>query len=322
MYLDSDRPGGSGNWDIWVAKRPTQNDDWGTPVNLGPTVNSSSMDGFSHISADGLSLFFESRRPGGVSGGDIWVAKRATRNDAWGMPVNLGTPVNTSGSDSAPRLSTDGLELYYGSSQSGGYGAHDIWVCRRTTTDDPWEPPVNLGAMVNSSADEFFPFVSTDGVMLFFSGNRGQPLRPGGFGGADMWVTTRASVSEPWGTPVNLGPIVNSPSYDCGPVISPDGSMLYFCSERPGGFGGPYGDIYQAPIVPIVDFNGDEKVDGVEVCMTADRWGTDDPVCDIGPMPWGDGVVNVEDMARVEPVGAGPNLDVAGVELHDVGVVR
>jgi len=306
MYLDSDRPGGSGNWDIWVAKRPTKNDDWGTPVNLGPIVNSSYMDGFSHISADGLELYFESKRPGGVGGGDIWVAKRATRDDAWGMPVNLGTPVNTSGSDSTPRLSTDGLELYYCSSR--GYGAHDIWVCRRTTTDDPWEPPVNLGAMVNSSADEFFPFVSTDGLTLFFSGNRGQPLRPGGFGGADMWVTTRASVSEPWRTPVNLGSTVNSPSYDCGPVISPDGSMLYFCSERPGGFGGPYGDIYQAPIVPIVDFNGDEKVDGVEICMTADRWGTDDPVCDIGPMPWGDGVVDVEDL-KVLAESIGRNVD-------------
>jgi len=294
MYLDSNRSGEYGGWDIWVAKRPTKDDHWGTPVNLGPTVNSSSMDGFSHISSDGLSLFFESKRPGGVGGGDIWVAKRATRNDAWGTPVNLGTPINTSGSDSAPRLSTDGLELYYCSSR--GYGAHDIWVSRRATKNDRWGEPTNLGAVVNSSADEFFPFVSADGLALFFSGNRGQPLRPGGFGGADMWVTTRASVSEPWGTPVNLGPIVNTPSYDCGPVISPDGFMLYFCSERPGGLGGAYGDIYQAPIVPIVDFNGDRIVDAEDMCIMVNHWGEDYPLCDIGPMPWGDGIVDVEDL--------------------------
>ena len=294
MYIDSGRPGGYGHWDIWVARRPTKDDDWGTPVNLGANVNSSSLDSFSHISADGLELYFESKRLGGVGGGDIWVAKRATRNDAWGIPVNLGTPVNTSGSDSAPRLSTDGLELYYGSSR--GYGAHDIWVSRRATKNDPWEPPVNLGAVVNSSADEFCPFVSADGLALFFSGNRGQPHRPGGFGNSDMWVTRRASVFESWSTPVNLGPVVNSPNHDCGPVISPDGFMLYFSSERPGGFGGAYGDIYQAPITPIVDFNGDRIVDATDMCIMVDHWGEDYPLCDIGPMPWGDGIVDVQDL--------------------------
>jgi hypothetical protein len=222
------------------------------------------------------------------------VAKRATRNDAWGIPENLGTPVNTSGSDSAPRLSTDGLELYYGSSR--GYGAHDIWVSRRATKKDPWMPPVNVGAEVNSSADEFFPFVSADGLALFFSGNRGQPIRPGGFGNSDMWVTRRASVFESWSTPVNLGPVVNSPSHECGPVISPDGFMLYFSSERPGGFGGSYGDTYQASIVPVVDFNGDGIVDSADMCILVDHWGTDKPLCDIGPMPWGDGIVDVQDM--------------------------
>jgi Tol biopolymer transport system component len=293
MYFNSNRSGGYGEVDIWVTTRPTKDDDWGTPVNIGPTVNSSSLDGFPHISTDGLSLFFESKRPGGEGGGDIWVAKRETRNDAWGMPVNLGTPVNTSGSDSAPRLSTNGLELYYGSSRSGGYGYHDIWVSRRATKNDPWVPPVNL---VNSSADEFFPFVSADGLALFFSENRGSGLRPGGFGNVDMWITTRASVSESWGTPVNLGPIVNSPSLECGPVISPDGFMLYFTSERPGGLGGPYGDIYQAPIVPIVDLNGDGIVDSADMCAIVDHWGTGDPLCDIGPMPWGDGIVDVQDL--------------------------
>ena len=109
-------------------------------------------------------------------------------------------------------------------------------------------------------------------------------------------MTKRVSASDPWGTPVNLGSVVNSTQADGGPAISPDGSTIYFWSERPGGFGGSYGDIYQAPIIPIVDLNGDRIVDAEDMCIMVDYWGTDEPLCDIGPMPWGDGVVDVEDL--------------------------
>jgi hypothetical protein len=90
--------------------------------------------------------------------------------------------------------------------------------------------------------------------------------------------------------------MVNSPSHDAGPVISPDGYTLYFCSERPGGYGGYWGDIYQAPIIPIVDFNGDRIVDAEDMCIMVDHWGEDYSLCDIGPMPWGDGIVDVQDL--------------------------
>jgi hypothetical protein len=72
--------------------------------------------------------------------------------------------------------------------------------------------------------------------------------------------------------------------------------MLYFSSERPGGFGGPYGDIYQAPIVPIVDLNGDGIVDSADMCITVDHWGEYYTLCDIGPTPLGDGIVDVQDL--------------------------
>ncbi|MHC4629469.1 MAG: hypothetical protein ACYTDV_21045, partial [Planctomycetota bacterium] len=95
---------------------------------------------------------------------------------------------------------------------------------------------------------------------------------------------------------MNLGPIVNTASLDGSARISPDGFTLYFSSERPGGFGGYWGDIYQAPIIPTVDFNGDGIVDGADMCTMVDHWHTDDPFCDIGPMPWGDGIVDVQDL--------------------------
>ena len=302
MYWDCyNRPGGYGGWDIWVATRETTADDWGDPVNVGAPVNTSRDEFCACLSADGQELYFGAANwPGGYGSDDIWMTTRQTSEQNpegnWSTPINLGATVNSSSYDFGPRISSDGLEIYFNSERSGGYGSDDIWVSSRATKDDPWGEPTNLGPAVNTSASECYPFLSSDGLALFFSGERFNPIRPGGYGSADMWMTKRVSASDPWGTPVNLGSVVNSTQADGGPVISPDGSTIYFGSERPGGLGGLYGDIYQAPIIPIVDLNADRIVDAVDMCIMIDLWGTDDPLCDIGPMPWGDGVVDVEDL--------------------------
>jgi hypothetical protein len=54
--------------------------------------------------------------------------------------------------------------------------------------------------------------------------------------------------------------------------------------------------IGQPPIITYFDFNGDGIVDAADMCIMVDYWGTDDPLCDIGPMPWGDGIVDVQDL--------------------------
>jgi hypothetical protein len=69
---------------------------------------------------------------------------------------------------------------------------------------------------------------------------------------------------------------------------------LYFDSDRPGGFGSY--DLFEAPIVPVVDLNGDSFVDAADICIMVDHWNTDNPLCDIGPAPWGDGIVDVQDL--------------------------
>jgi Tol biopolymer transport system component len=298
LYFTSNRPGGQGDFDIWVTTRATTDDPWGTSVNLGPTVNSSGGEGLPSISADGLTLYFSDYwglvRPGGYGGYDIWVTTRATKDDEWGTPVNFGSIVNSSANDFTPSISADGLSLYFESGRPGGYGGDDIWVTTRVTKQDPWGEPVNLGPTVNSSAQEGGPSISADGRTLFFGGYGFGATRPGGYGGADLWVTTRATVSDPWGAPVNLGPTVNSSRDEATPKISADGQTLYFGSNRPGRYG-PW-DVWQMPIIPIVDFNSDGIVDSADMVIMVDHWGTDEPLCDIGPMPWGDGVVDVQDL--------------------------
>jgi hypothetical protein len=298
LYFQSERPGGYGDWDIWVTTRETSDDDWCDPFNLGTPVNSSALDHSAAISADGLELYFCSTRPGGIGSEDIWVTRRESKDDIWDSPVNLGQPTNSPTLDYGMFISSDGLELYFNSMRSDGFGNHDLYVMRRATISDDWGVPVNLGSVVNGPWHDIEPFLSANGLYLFFS-DHPRPYyisHPGGFGWADIWVTSRQTTSDDWGVPVNLGPPINTASDDGAPKLSPDSSTLYFNSNRPGGYGGLYGDIWQATIIPIVDFNGDGIVDSADMRIMVDHWGENYSFCDIGPTPLGDGTVDVEDL--------------------------
>jgi OOP family OmpA-OmpF porin len=289
LFFSSERPGGYANSDIWVARRATKNDGWTMVENVGPSINTSYRDSGPDISADGLTLFFNSTRPGGSGESDIWVVTRTTKSDAWGTPVNLGPTVNSSSYDAYPSVSADGLTLFMQSNRPGGNGRHDIWMTTRQTKDDPWTKPVNLGSTINSSSIDGDPSISPDGLVLLFTS-----LRPGGYGISDMYLVRRTTTHDSWDSPINLGPIVNSPSIEAAPSISTNGLTIYFDCERPGGEGS--GDLWQAPIIPIVDLNGDGIVDADDMCIIVNNWGTDNSLCDIGPMPFGDGIVDVQDL--------------------------
>jgi hypothetical protein len=263
-------------------------------MNIGAPVNTAYYDQSPSISAYGLSLYFSSDRPGGYGIDDLWVTTRASVSDSWGPPVNLGATVNTSADEWMPSIAADGLVLFFMSSRAGGFGGNDLWFTNRATKNDPWGSPVNLGAPINSSFNEALPDISADGLRLFFSDHMLGPWRPGGHGGQDLWVTKRATTNDSWGEPVNLGPVINGSDHDLSPNISADGSTVYFCSNRPGGIGSI--DLWQAPIIPIVDFNGDGIVDVSDLVILIEHWGQASPQCDIGPMPWGDGKVDAKDL--------------------------
>jgi len=289
MYIESIRPGGQGSFDLWVLRRDSVDDDWGPPENPGSVVNTPGVESTASISGDGLTLYFNSNRSGGIGSSDIWMTTRATKSAPWGPPVNLGPKINSSASDAFPWISAGGLELYFSSLRSGGYGSADIYVARRATANDPWGEAVNLGPVVNSPYTEGTPSLSPDGLLLVFTDQyvNSTMYRPGGYGECDMWMSRRANLSAPWEMPVNLGPKVNGPDVDSMPRISLDGGTLYF---------GTTSDNWQAPIIPVVDFNGDGKVDGKEVLAMADHWGQNESAYDIGASALGDGIVDVNDL--------------------------
>jgi len=289
LFFNSSSPLGFGNYDIWYTQRTTTEDEWGPAHNLGPNVNSSAVESGPNISPDGLTLYFTSNRSGGSGNWDIWVTTRADANDSWAEPENLGPTVNSAFFDWAPSLSADGLSLYFTSERPGGSGGWDIWVTTRATINDPWGEPKNLGPNINSSAFDGAQCISVDGSILFFMSNRS-----GGRGFFDAWVTRRATKDDDWETPMNLGSTINTSQGDGAGPISPDGSSLFFVSARPGGFG-DY-DLWQVSIEPVVDFNTDGIVDGLDMCLMVEHWGENFPLCDIGPTPLGDGIVDVQDL--------------------------
>jgi Tol biopolymer transport system component len=226
-----------------AADDPPRFSDWSAPVNLGPTVNSSSTEAGVFITKDGLSLYFSSRRPGGYGDLDLWVSRRATVDEGWGVPENLGPDINTSGSDTTPMISLDGHRLYYASARSGGFGGLDIWVSRRHNKRDDlgWQAPVNLGGAVNTPSTERGPTEfeddATGDIVLYFSSNR-----PGGLGSEDIYASTMQA-GEIFAPAVNIETL-NSVSSDSVPAIRRDGLEIFLCSYRTGQLGG--GDIWVA----------------------------------------------------------------------------
>ena len=300
LYISSRRQPEYSNWDIWVFTRETVGDEWGEPKNLGDIVNSDVEDSNPTLSQDGLELYFNSFRTDGLGGTDLWVTRRATKSDSWGEPVNLGPPINSEKSESAPSISADGLELYFGFADPclpDDDPSHGFYVSKRETTDAPWGEPVSLGPIINSWPIQWEPEISSYGLLLLWADYWDGDPRPGGLGERDLWYSRRTIKNGQWSEPVNLGPVINSLYDDIGPSISADGTKIYFSSNR---FSSSHYyihyDIYEAPILPVADFDGDGVVAINDMLMLIESWGTDDPKCDIGPMPWGDGVVDKADL--------------------------
>jgi Tol biopolymer transport system component len=233
MYIASNR---AGNFDIWLSHRDGDDEPWESPQPLGPTINTAAREQAPFISRDGKSLYFFSDR-GDIGGQtDIYVSRRPHKHDdlGWEAPVNLGTGVNSSASETLPVLFEDdetGTTTLYFSSSRPGLGAADIYAS--ILQPDGTFGPAALVTELSSTRRDRVLTIRKDGREIFLASDRPGPT-PVPF---DLWVATRASTSEPWSTPVNLGPVVNSAADEGGAGLSFDGMALYFTSTRPGGLG-------------------------------------------------------------------------------------
>jgi Tol biopolymer transport system component len=121
------------------------------------------------FSSDGLEMYIYSARAGGQGSFDLWVLKRASVDEDWGLPQNLGPAVNRAQDDISSFVSADGLTLYFSSSRSGN---HDIYMTTRDSRDAPWGQAVSLGAKVSSFSYEGDPSITPEGLELYFDCDR------------------------------------------------------------------------------------------------------------------------------------------------------
>lgn len=230
LYFASNRPGGLGGQDIWVAHRRNVHLGWGPPVNLGAPVNSA-VDDFCPAPTRDHRMFFVSRRD--EPNGDIYVTRM--QHGVWAQPVSLGPNINSADQEWSPSYYMDeqGRDiLYFGSTRPGGPGGQDIYYSVN------YGPAQLAPGALNTSSDDARPNVRHDGLEIVFDSTR-----PGTLGGPDLWTARRASTSDPWPAAVHLDK-QSSPAADTRASLSWDGTFLLFGSARDGGEG--QADIYVA----------------------------------------------------------------------------
>jgi WD40-like Beta Propeller Repeat len=241
LYLASNRPGGLGGIDIWVARRAHRDGPWGTPRNLGAPVNSAADD-FCPSPTSGRHLFFVSTRAGGCGEADLYLT-RPTRH-GWTQPRNLGCTVNSAAAEAGPVYLEQGRTrlLYFSSTRPGGFAPEagsppdaDLYMSALGKDGRFSRPRLVLG--VNTTANDARPHLRADGLEIVFDSDR-----PGTLGGPDIWSSTRHRLHAPWSAPVNLGAAVNSAAAETRASFSDRGRTLYFGSARPGGEGST--DVY------------------------------------------------------------------------------
>ncbi|HNV95651.1 MAG TPA: OmpA family protein [Bacteroidales bacterium] len=126
LFFTSDRPGGYGGLDIYIAKR-LPNGEWSIPQNAGPKINTSRDEISPYIHPDGVTLFFSSKGHNSLGGFDIFFSIRDDSMN-WNEPTNLGYPINTPNDDAFYVPTPDGARAYYASQQTGGIGRNDLYV--------------------------------------------------------------------------------------------------------------------------------------------------------------------------------------------------
>lgn len=191
-----------------------------------PNVQSAAYDGTPFVSADGLSLYLYSSRPGGVGNRDLWIARRTTPTGSFDVPTLLPV-VNSAAADHLPRLSADGLTLIFSSGRVTNPGGTDIWQARRASPSSAFGTPTLVGELSTSDYDGAAS-LSSDGLAIVFSSDR-----PGGLGDKDLWIATRDNSASIFGPARNLT-IANSDSSDADCVLSADDRELIFSSGRGG----------------------------------------------------------------------------------------
>jgi len=162
-----------------------------------------------YLSPDANSIYF-------MYSYDLYRCNRTARG--WAKPQKLGPPLSSPSKELTCSLAANN-SIYLGSHRKGGRGDMDIWYAR--FVDNTWPRAINIPSM-NTGLGECHPGIAPDESFLVFNSPR-----PGGLGGADLYLILRRPDGT-WSKHRNLGPRINTAYHDFGAYISPDKKYLFF----------------------------------------------------------------------------------------------
>lgn len=228
------------------ATRNRTDEPFGPAQPLGEEFRNRSVEGGIALSGDGLVLVFGSKRPGGPGGEgniNLWQATRPNLSTPFSKPVCL-TALNTEGNDMNPWLSSDGLTIVFHSLRSGGRNGA-TWTSRRESRDAEFEAPMPVEIPLLPGVENYgyigSQTLSSDERVLIFApayGVEGKAVQR-------LVMSVRPTRDAKFGTPVDLGDVVNGESGGLEPTLSADGTILVFHSGRRGSIGEfPDGDLW------------------------------------------------------------------------------
>ena len=170
LYYASNRSGGLGKGDMYVATRVGPEAPWSRAENLGAPLNTDAFEAFPTPSADGLTLFFNRSTTFDSQDSDIWFSTRARADDPWSAPQRVSGAINSENAEFSPALSPDGNRLYFASERGGSV---ELWVATRGRHPLEWSAPEKLGMDVNFPRSmTLAPFIATDQRSLYFMSAR------------------------------------------------------------------------------------------------------------------------------------------------------
>jgi outer membrane protein OmpA-like peptidoglycan-associated protein/tetratricopeptide (TPR) repeat protein len=210
------------------------------PLNAGPGINTRLNEYFPTLTVDGETMYFTRRKVKDSDKAnemlsmnpnffneDILVSHKV--DGKWQKAVDV-SELNTPDNEGAMCIAPDGSYMILTAcNRPDGLGSCDLYIS--FYKNNTWSKPVNMGEPVNSRNFETQPTISFDGRTIYFASQR-----PGGFGGIDIYSSTRDD-SWNFSKPVNLGPAINTPENEQSPFIHPDDQTLYFCSKGHIGLG-------------------------------------------------------------------------------------
>jgi hypothetical protein len=245
IYFTSDRA--SGNGDVWFASRPGASAPFGAPQPVD-AVNTSGFETSAAISADGLTLWFGSDRPGGAGAIDVWVAQRPSRAASWSTPIDL-VALNSPADDIPRPPGQHGLVMPMASTRPAPQNpsaTYQTYLAARAGVGAPFGPPAPVPELAYTNRSTVDAFLTDDGLTMFFSSTAAAADGGADAGGqtSDLYVAWRRSTGEPFSVTQPLDDL-DTPADERDPWLSPDGQTLFFTSDRSGVL-----EIYTARVLP------------------------------------------------------------------------